>query len=189
MYIARDRVKHRADFRLLPSQWKMSLQSYTDSHWLVAHLESALKQFRPLCQVCKNSLTIGTGNDLVLLDPQWITHFVSGCSAVLWARWRLKTPTSRLFTQPVTQVQIKEKHQSSASLAFVRGIHRWPVNSSHKWPVTRKMFPFDDIIMACWLVGAWEAWVRILVSSEEDNLFPLDSKSLHCVSFDAIMKL
>ena len=28
------------------------------------------------------------------------------------------------------------KHQSSASLAFVRGIHRWPVNSPHKGPVT-----------------------------------------------------
>ena len=27
------------------------------------------------------------------------------------------------------------------------GIHRWPVNSPHKWPVTRKMFPFDDVIM------------------------------------------
>ena len=39
------------------------------------------------------------------------------------------------------------KHRSSASLAFVRGIHRWPVNSPHKWPVTRKMFPFDDAIM------------------------------------------
>ena len=37
--------------------------------------------------------------------------------------------------------------QSSASLAFVRGIHRWPVNSPHKWPVTRKMLPFDDAIM------------------------------------------
>ena len=36
-----------------------------------------------------------------------------------------------------------KKHQSSAALAFVRGIHRWPVNSPHKWPVTRKMFPFD----------------------------------------------
>ena len=30
----------------------------------------------------------------------------------------------------------------------VRGIHRWPVNSPHKGPVTRKMFPFDDVIMA-----------------------------------------
>ena len=41
----------------------------------------------------------------------------------------------------------KKTHQSSASLAFVRGIHRWPVNSPHKWPVTRKMFPFGDVIM------------------------------------------
>ena len=39
------------------------------------------------------------------------------------------------------------KHQSSASLAFVREIHRGPVNFPHKWPVTRKMFPFDDVIM------------------------------------------
>ena len=41
----------------------------------------------------------------------------------------------------------QRKHQISASLAFVRGIHRWPVNSPHKEPVTRKMFPFDDVIM------------------------------------------
>ena len=41
----------------------------------------------------------------------------------------------------------QRKHQSSVSLAFVRGIHRGPVNSPHKWPVTRKMFPFDDVIM------------------------------------------
>ena len=43
----------------------------------------------------------------------------------------------------------QRKHQSSASLAFVWGIHRGPVNSPHKWPVTRKMSPFDDVIMSC----------------------------------------
>ena len=41
----------------------------------------------------------------------------------------------------------QRKHQSSASLAFVRGIHRWPLNSPHKWPVTRKMFSFQGVIM------------------------------------------
>ena len=41
----------------------------------------------------------------------------------------------------------QRKHQSSVSLAFVRGIHRGSVNSPHKWPVTRKVFPFDDVIM------------------------------------------
>ena len=42
----------------------------------------------------------------------------------------------------------QRKHQSSASLDFVRGIHRSPVNSPRKWPVTRKMFPLDDVIMS-----------------------------------------
>ena len=41
----------------------------------------------------------------------------------------------------------QRKHQSSALLAFVRGIHRGPVNSPHKWPVTRKICPYDDVIM------------------------------------------
>ena len=54
----------------------------------------------------------------------------------------------------------QRKHQSSTSLAFVWGIHRGPVNSPHKWPVTRKMFPFDDVIM-------WELFqhqLQIIVS-------------------------
>ena len=41
----------------------------------------------------------------------------------------------------------QRKYQSSASLAFVRWIHRGPMNSPHKWSVTRNMFPFDDVIM------------------------------------------
>ena len=40
------------------------------------------------------------------------------------------------------------KYQSSALLAFVRGVHRLPMNSPHKGPVTRKMFSFDDVIMS-----------------------------------------
>ena len=39
----------------------------------------------------------------------------------------------------------QRNHQSSLSLVFVRGIHRWPVNSPHKGPVTRKMLPLDDV--------------------------------------------
>ena len=52
----------------------------------------------------------------------------------------------------------QRKHQSSASLAFVRGIHRGPVNSPHKRPVTRKMFPFDDVIM-----GNWTAFYQVSI--------------------------
>ena len=61
----------------------------------------------------------------------------------------------------------QSKHQSSASLAFVWGIHRGPVNSPHKWSVTRKMFPFDDVIMIAMAlctshVYAWQHRVRIV---------------------------
>ena len=49
----------------------------------------------------------------------------------------------------VCSIADQRKHQSSASLAFVRGIHRWPVNSPYTGPVTRKMFPFDDVILLC----------------------------------------
>ena len=43
--------------------------------------------------------------------------------------------------------------QSPASLAFVWGIRRGPVNSPHKKPVTRKMLPFDDVIVSKWRLG------------------------------------
>ena len=36
----------------------------------------------------------------------------------------------------------KKKYHNSASLALARGIHRSPVNSPHKGPVTRKMFHY-----------------------------------------------
>ena len=36
----------------------------------------------------------------------------------------------------------QRKHQSTASLAFVCGEF-----TGDRWPVTRKMFPFDDVIM------------------------------------------
>ena len=47
------------------------------------------------------------------------------------------------------------KHQSSASLGFVWGIHRGPVNSPHKWPVMRKMFLFNDVIMRIHVTENW----------------------------------
>ena len=57
----------------------------------------------------------------------------------------------------------KRKHQSSASLAFVRGTHRRPVKSPRKWPVTRKMFPFDDVIMQFGLIVSWTLGTNLSV--------------------------
>ena len=62
-------------------------------------------------------------------------------------RWRQNGCDGVSNHQPHDCLPDQSKHQSSASLAFVWVIHRSPVNSPHKWPVTRKMFPFDDGIM------------------------------------------
>ena len=51
----------------------------------------------------------------------------------------------------------QRKHKSSASLTFVWGIYRRPVNSPRKWPVTRKMFLFDDVIMSAASIVPLEA--------------------------------
>ena len=56
--------------------------------------------------------------------------------------------TSRMVVYSTVYLSAAQrKHQNSASLALVWGIHRWPVNSPHKGPVTRKIFPVDDVIM------------------------------------------
>ena len=60
-----------------------------------------------------------------------------------------------------------KKHQSSASLAFVPGFHRGPVNSPHKWPVTRKMFPFHDVIM-----NTTNQWINIILQHNCCKIHP-----------------
>ena len=68
------------------------------------------------------------------------------CDAIMGAMASLITDLTSVYST-VHSGADQSKHQSSASLAFVRGSHRRPANSPHKWPVTRKMFPFDDVIM------------------------------------------
>ena len=63
----------------------------------------------------------------------------------------------------------QRKHQSSASLAFVWGIDQGPVNSPHKWPVTRKMLPFDDVIMSCDVEFSPQEWRRAMVVPTMSN--------------------
>ena len=76
----------------------------------------------------------------------------------------------------------QRQHQNSASLAFVWGIHRWPVNSPHKGPVTRKMFPFDDVIMfnVCSKLnkGKMDAVTAIQVCRQIS--FQLTIRTTHC---------
>ena len=81
-----------------------------------------------------------------------------------WERWRYKSPASRLFTLYLDAYQIK--HQSSGSLSFVRGIHRWPSQTASN----TKLFPFDDVIMIfARIAGCHHVWFSGLVYNM--NLF------------------
>ena len=115
--------------------------------------------------------------ELCFIGAWQVSYCIVSLEAILLLRWRHNGRDSVSHHQPhhcllyltVYSDADQRKHQSSASVAFVWGIHRGPVNSPHKWPVTRKMFPFDDVITytinwkktsdastkAC--AGAWKA--------------------------------
>ena len=96
----------------------------------------------------------------------------------------LMVPTARNLAAPPTPCVYstvysgvdQRKHQSSASLAFVWGIHRGSVNSPHKWPVTRKMFPFDDVIM-----DFFHAMLCCFHSCLLNSLWPSEADKLHII--------
>ena len=65
---------------------------------------------------------------------------------VILARWRLKSPASPFLLNCLFRRRSKKTSKLRVT-GFVRGIHRWPVKSPHKGPVTRKRFPFYGVIM------------------------------------------
>ena len=69
----------------------------------------------------------------------------------------------------------QRKNQSSASLAFVRGIHRWPVNSTHEGPATWKMFPFDDVMLICTCSKCVSLYLKFLEKLEKFFIVPRKS--------------
>ena len=89
-----------------------------------------------------------------LTAPRWLegkqTLYIwmsCGCSAHHYSDVIMSTTASQITSLMIVYSTVcsdadPRKHQSSASLAFVR----LPVNFPHKEPVTRKMFSFDDII-------------------------------------------
>ena len=84
----------------------------------------------------------------------------------------------------------QRKHQSSASLDFVRGIHRGPVNSSHRWQITRKMFPFDDVIMSLFkpLRPEWYIYasVKQVIAGSDNGLSSLRRQAIFWTNADVL---
>ena len=76
------------------------------------------------------------------------TAQLSYCTDVIMSAMASQITSITIVYSTVYSGVDQRNHQSSASLAFVRGIHRSPVHSPHKGPVTRKMFSSDDVIMS-----------------------------------------
>ena len=81
------------------------------------------------------------------LHHQFLTITLSHYSDIIMNAMTSQITSLTIVYSTVYSGADQRKHQSFASLAFVRGIHRSPVNYPHKWPVTQEMFPFDDVIM------------------------------------------
>ena len=94
---------------------------------------------RPTCGVLFVALVLENSTAYNII---W-SHY---CDVIMRAN-ASQIPSLRIVYSTVYSGADQRRRQSSASMAFVRGFHRGPVNSPHKWPVTRKMFPFDDVIM------------------------------------------
>ena len=115
-----------------------------------------------------------------LRKPTLLASILSSQEWPDWGSSHYDDVTMSLLASQITSLTIvysavysdadHRKHQSSASLAFVWVIHRGPVNSPHKRPVTRKMSPFDDVIMLDVHRGTAGCVVHWLPSTEEPKM-------------------
>ena len=116
---------------------RMNVAAVLISAWVIVELITLITRWYQFCRSCA-----GDGS---VIDHRAITYHYS--DVIMGVMSQILSPTIAYST--VYSGADQRKHQSSASLVIMRRIHRWPVDSPHKGPVTRKMFLFDDIIM-CW---------------------------------------
>ena len=116
------------------------------------------------------------------MNDNWYHYFLIHYSDVIMGTMSSQITSLTIVYSTVYSSADQRNHQSSASRAFVRGIHRCPVNSPHKGPVTRKLFPFDDVIMifsdlrvhcllhalpallnsmTAWTIKMWIVWIKL----------------------------
>ena len=107
----------------------------------------------PLVCKCEYVPTISRGTlSFTCNSLMWHVTYINILTSMHYNDVIMSTMTSQITSLTIVYWTVysgtdQKKHQSTASLAFVRGIHRGPVNSPHKGPVAQKMFPFDDVIM------------------------------------------
>ena len=110
-----------------------------------------------LNHVSKSSSNIGYPYDINLYLKSFENPSFQNINCSCQTFWNI-TVTSQMsvMASQITRVSIvystvcSGAHQrNQKSWPLRREFPSWPVNSPHKGPVTRKMFPFDDVIMIC----------------------------------------
>ena len=130
---------------------------YASLHWYASLGLSGLPNFHLNCEAVSIDWWVQGTPLTESIDEDCIMSLHNGIVGGLFCPYHyddviMSAIASRITSRTTVYLIVysradQRKHQSSASLAFVRGIHRRPVNSPHKGPVTRKMVPFDDVIM------------------------------------------
>ena len=93
-------------------------------------------------------------------------------------RWRHKGPDSVSNHQPhhcLLNCLFRRRSKKTSKLRVTGlcvGNSPGPVNSPHKWPVTRKMFPFDDVIMVLLALCQVHVHCKGTVIDLGDNMVP-----------------
>ena len=135
---------------------------------IISCLQSCLKAFNmkllavyTLSNVCE----VYSHNNLLVIygiGRNQLTHFLLGqYGDVIMGTIACQINSLTIVYSTVYLDADQRKHLSYVSLAFVWGIQRVPVNSPHKWPVTRKMFPLKTSSL---IASSFYCWIGNIIS-------------------------
>ena len=147
-------------------------KEYTFNHHISIHYPKIQSQIYPL-GVSFNLEQYGLVD---CMNPKRTSHY----NDVIMGAITSQITSLMIVYSTVYSDADQRKHQSSASLAFMRGIHRLTVNSPHKCPVTRKMFPFDDVIMDIFITNQSTTQPQVRYLMRGINGEKLGSKMFEC---------
>ena len=156
--------------------WFGSIKYYLVSNLLRGDTHSCYihRSSYPITTVADaHALKIGTRLSATTI-LNWLWHY---SDVIMGAMASQNTSLTICIVYSTIYPGAERKHQCSASLVIVRGIHRWPVNSPRKWPVTRKMFPFDDVSMDFSMSWRYHVTCIYRVTIMKQTMFQTDQGS------------
>ena len=118
------------------------------------------------------TLTFSNALQLLIWDIKFSEIYIISSHSIHALQWRHNEPNGVSNHQPHECLLNRLCRRRSKKTSKLRaagpcaGIHQWPMNSPHKWPVTRKMFLFNDVIMwLCLMQLEWYFCRRLFISN------------------------